>query len=92
MERKIGEIFEYNGEWYQCLKSESCSECDFLNSNCIDNLNIKCGIDDRTDNCSVVFKELEKVGEPFSDYCPSGRVIYISKVINVIKSLYIQGI
>lgn len=19
MERKIGEIFEYNGEWYQCL-------------------------------------------------------------------------
>lgn len=22
MERKIGEIFEHNGEWYQCLKSK----------------------------------------------------------------------
>ncbi len=32
MERKIGEIFEYNGEWYQCVKDttdEDCGECDF---------------------------------------------------------------
>lgn len=29
MERKIGEIFEYNGEWYQCVKGD-CTKCDFL--------------------------------------------------------------
>lgn len=30
MERKIGEIFEYNGEWYQCIhtKSFGCENCD----------------------------------------------------------------
>ena len=64
MECKIGEIFEYNGDWYQCLKSVSCGECDFSKSICIDNPSIKCCADDRNDNCSVVFKKLEKVGEP----------------------------
>ena len=62
MERKIGEIFEYNGEWYQCLKSASCDECAFLNSNCIDNPSLKCSVDDRTDNCAAIFKKLEKWG------------------------------
>ena len=66
MERKIGEIFKYNGEWYQCLKSENCDECAFLNNNCTDNPILKCGIADRTDNCCVIFKKLEKVGEPFT--------------------------
>ena len=30
MERKVGEIFEYNGEWYQCIhtKSLGCENCD----------------------------------------------------------------
>ena len=29
MEHKIGEIFEYNGEWYQCInKGFSCADCD----------------------------------------------------------------
>ena len=65
MERKIGEIFEYEGEWYQCLKSASCDECAFINSNCTDNPSLKCSVDDRNDNCSVIFKKLEKVGEPF---------------------------
>ena len=65
MERKIGEIFEFGGEWYQCLKSASCDECAFSNNNCIDNPSIKCSIDDRTDNCSVIFKKLEKVGDPY---------------------------
>ena len=68
MERKIGEIFEYNGEWYQCLKSENCDECAFLNNNCTDNPILKCGIADRTDNCCVIFKKLEKVGEPYDHY------------------------
>ena len=63
MERKIGEIFEYNGEWYQCVKSASCYGCAFLNSNCI---GLICSVDDRTDNCSAIFKKLEKVGEPYN--------------------------
>lgn len=65
MERKIGEIFEYNGEWYQCVSvGFSCIDCD-----------IECDFPDievigdcsrilRTDGKSVCFKKLEKVGEP----------------------------
>ena len=26
-ERKIGEIFEYNGDWYQCIKGNTCNDC-----------------------------------------------------------------
>lgn len=33
MERKIGEVFEYNNEWYQCIDELSCgvhcNGCDF---------------------------------------------------------------
>ena len=30
MERKIGEIFEYNGKWYQCVVAiDGCRECSF---------------------------------------------------------------
>lgn len=35
MERKVGEIFEYNGEWYQCVEQPEkydktvCNLCDF---------------------------------------------------------------
>lgn len=65
MERKIGEIFEFGGEWYQCLKSASCDECAFLNSNCIDNPSLRCSVYDRTDNCDTIFKKLEKLGEPY---------------------------
>ena len=59
MERKIGEIFEYNGEWYQCVKSDgTCKGCvgkfqpySFCNGfgGCV----------------GKIFKKLEKVGEPF---------------------------
>ena len=65
MEREIGEIFKYDGEWYQCLKSVNCNECAFFNNNCAYNPNFKCSTDDRKDNCSVIFKKLEKVGEPY---------------------------
>ena len=65
MERKIGEVFKFGGEWYQCLKSASCDECAFLNSNCIDNPSLKCSVDDRTDNCAAIFKKLEKWGGPY---------------------------
>lgn len=66
-ERKIGEVFEYNGEWYQCVKSPdgSCKHCDM-------NCGGKCPIPTkecmailRSDLSYVIFKKLEKVGEPY---------------------------
>lgn len=69
MERKVGEIFEYNGEWYQCMhvpQKHSCKLCD-LRGLCCDNNGVKivtCAWRHRKDNTSVIFKKLEKVGEP----------------------------
>ena len=70
MERKVGEIFEYNGEWYQCMhvpQKHSCKLCD-LRGLCCDNNGVKivtCVWRHREDNTSVIFKKLEKVGEPY---------------------------
>lgn len=62
MERKVGEIFEYNGEWYQCLEGTGCYKCAFYDKNiCIAN-NPHCTC--RSDKKNVIFKKLEKVGEP----------------------------
>lgn len=68
MEWKIGEIFKYNGEWYQCLESDGCALCDFYELiNCSEKLNIRgeCVSNRRSDGKPVIFKKLEKVGEPF---------------------------
>lgn len=68
MERKIGEIFEYNGEWYQCVEQpdyigDVCKVCSFSGiGNCkLD----RCSGTYRSDKKSVIFKKLEKVGEPY---------------------------
>ena len=68
MERKIGEIFEYNGEWYQCVEGTWCHRCDFHRTNlsvsyC--DYRLYCLASKKTDHKSVIFKKLEKVGEPF---------------------------
>ena len=63
MERKIGEIFEYNGEWYQCVEGTGCYQCAFNRDEdtcTADNPDCTC----RSDKKDVVFKKLEKVGEP----------------------------
>ena len=78
MERKIGEIFEYNGEWYQCVIGYSWNDCAFNNDNCEERERITlknkltkeeitglCTSKLRSDGKSVIFKKLEKVGEPF---------------------------
>lgn len=72
MERKVGEIFEYNGEWYQCIhtKSLGCENCDLAtksNIHCSDVFEIRgeCLSCYRKDGKSVIFKKLEKVGEPY---------------------------
>ena len=65
MERKIGEIFEYNGEWYQCVEvgQQCCSDCAFHKLDIICH-SMKCSLIIRSDEISVIFKKLEKVGEP----------------------------
>ena len=71
MERKIGEIFEFGGEWYQCVGG-TCRNCSFYYDTACKNIttigstnfgNCHCSL--RTDHKSVIFKKLEKVGEPF---------------------------
>ena len=73
MECKIGEIFEYNGEWYQCVESDSCGECSLFTTECgsgtksdlADKVFGQCSRVRRSDNKHAIFKKLEKVGEPF---------------------------
>ena len=90
MERKIGEIFEYNGEWYQCVEGDGCKQCAFyVEGYCyFDTLSPDYYCCDRSDGKSVIFKGLEKVGEPYSDYCPSGRVIYFQRYRCFQKPIY----
>lgn len=75
MERKVGEIFEYNGEWYQCIhtKSFGCENCDLAtksNIHCSDVFEIRgeCLSCYRKDGKSVIFKKLEKVGDSYVAY------------------------
>ena len=70
MERKVGEIFEYNGEWYQCIvqpkgtEGQSCSICSMnFGGKCPIHV-IECAMEGRSDGKSVIFKKLEKVGDP----------------------------
>ena len=73
MERKIGEIFKYNGEWYQCLKSNgTCVDCAGFTKY----YDFCYGFDGCTGR---IFKKIHKTGEPFSDYCPDGRIIYFQR-------------
>ena len=57
MERKIGEIFEYKGEWYQCIEGR-CRDCYFSEKRFL------CKQFITKDFCTsgIIFKRLEKVG------------------------------
>ena len=64
MERKIGEIFEYNGEWYQCIIGH-CNQCSFDEAGTCKFIgNPYCAY--RNDKKLACFKKLEKVGEPYN--------------------------
>ena len=39
MERKLGEIFTYNGKIYQVVKGFSCKGCAFIKNGCCDLVN-----------------------------------------------------
>lgn len=81
MERKIGEVFEYNGEWYQCIPDttdDNCNNC-FFQKSCSDIAGY-CSSTARSDGKSVAFKKLEKVGEPFScNYYGDSRLVMMQE-------------
>ena len=66
MERKIGEIFEYEGEWYQCVKDSMYDYC----RGCASFKNLKCTTSYGNRDCSLkaTCKKLEPVGDPYPLY------------------------
>ena len=64
MERKIGEIFTYNGKTYQVVKDNTCEGCAFMkNGHCfsISKLLGLCSYTNRTDKIGVIFKEINNM-------------------------------
>lgn len=59
MERKIGEIFEYNGEWHQCVESDGTC------NGCVGTFQSYSFCSDFEECVGKIFKKLEKVGEPY---------------------------
>ena len=63
MERKIGEIFTYNGKMYQVVKSDICENCAFRENDC-SILRSRIGLcvsSIRTDKTNVIFKEINNM-------------------------------
>ena len=84
MERKIGEIFEFGGEWYQCVIGSYCHDCAFGNDNCEEREKITlketpglCVSEWRSDCKSVIFKKLEKVGEPYEYFVQHKGIVML---------------
>ena len=61
MERKIGEVFTYNGKTYQVIKSDTCMECVFRENECsiLRSRIGLCTTGARSDKTDVVFKEIK---------------------------------
>lgn len=71
MEWKIGEIRQIDNEWYQCIVGNGCKNCAFYERKCYNDNNDPigdCCAQRRKDNKDVIFKKLEKVGEPYTTY------------------------
>ena len=60
MEHKIGEIFEYNGEWYQCVKSDDTC------NGCVGKFQSYSFCRGFKECVGKIFKKLKKVGEPIT--------------------------
>lgn len=62
MERKIGEVFTYNGKTYQVVKGSECENCD-ISGHCISSSSIvgPCFKGNRSDNTNIIFKEINNM-------------------------------
>lgn len=62
MERKVGEVFTYNGKTYQVVKANMCKNCAFFNTRCNYVQTLVAGTPgDRKDNINVAFKEINNM-------------------------------
>lgn len=63
MERKIGEVFTYNGKTYKVVKTSACKDCAFKVRPCeaLASITGTCTPGERTDNTSVSFKEINNM-------------------------------
>lgn len=63
MERKVGEVFTYNGKTYQVVKSIVCTHCAFNGKLCglIKPSAGNCMPSNRSDKTSVIFKEINNM-------------------------------
>ena len=89
MERKIGEIFEHGGVWYQCIEGCGCDECTFHNMHCdaLRDIRGECMTGLRYDMKEVYFKKLKKLEEPFQ---LSG--MFFQKYVLAIKNYVYKGV
>ena len=53
------------GCWYQCIRNITCINCGFNNKGCLADRHITGDCSGRLDGASVIFKKLEKVGDPY---------------------------
>lgn len=64
MERKVGEIFTYNGKIYKVVPGYGCENCDFKDLRCLmhtfSEVRGACDSSMRKDNNNVIFKEVKK--------------------------------
>ena len=93
MKHKIGEIFEYNDEWYQCLENNShCCGCDYCDFGELGDCDIiACSSSERNDNKEVYFKKLEKVGEPY-EYFVQHKGIVMLQPYKLFTTPFINGV
>ena len=78
MERKIGEIFEFGGEWYQCVKGDMYDYC----KGCPSFEELRCTTLYGNTDCwlKATCEKLEKVGEPFScNYYGDSRLVMMQE-------------
>ena len=63
MERKVGEVFTYNGKTYQVVKSDICADCVFRERVCslLKSHVGPCTSNIRSDKTSVIFKEIKNM-------------------------------
>lgn len=60
---KIGEIKQVGDEFYMCIESSDCPKCDLKGfHNC--NIEFPCSTLSRKDGKEVIYKKLEKIGNP----------------------------
>ena len=82
MERKIGEVFTYNGKTYQVIKANACRDCAFKVRLCeaIESITGTCIPGKRTDNTSVSFKLINNMeNNQLTINIPKGMEIDLEK-------------